>query len=177
MSQNLPENQKNENCVTYGDITFDYTNYKNGMTYNKNAITLNFSRYGDEKLSDTKKAYFDLCMPLAVEAGLINADAKLGFVSVQGRSGTNSEWGSTFNIAISFVDISENKYYTLTFVFDDNRTSGTSIVDEINKAIESGNYSATIRSENTIISGDQIFEFSEAMEGIVKYTIPDKNQE
>ena len=78
--------------------------------------------------------------------------------------------------SISFVDISENKYYTLTFVFDDNRTSGTSIVDEINKAIESGNYSATIRSENTIISGDQIFEFSEAMEGIVKYTIPDKNQ-
>ena len=169
----------NDNTISYpdgeGEVTIDLSAIAAGAI---NAIYNAGNRYGvnDQILSDTNQAYFDLCMPLAVEAGLINADAKLGFVSVQGRSGTNSEWGSTFNIAISFVDISENKYYTLTFVFDDNRTSGTSIVDEINKAIESGNYSATIRSENTIISGDQIFEFSEAMEGIVKYTIPDKNQ-
>lgn len=50
------------------------------------------------------------------------------------------------------------------------------MVDEINKAIESGNYRVTGGQEKTVISGDQIFEFSEAMEGIVKYTIPDKNQ-
>lgn len=176
VSQNLPENQKNENCVTYGDITFDYTNYKNGMTYNKNAITLNFSRYGDEKLSDTKKAYFDLCMPLAVEAGLINADANIAFCFVQGRSSTNSKWGSTYNVVIRFVDLNTNKYYNSGFVFDDNRTSGTSIIDEINKAIESGNYSATIRPEITIISGDQIFEFEDALDGIVTYPIPTENQ-
>ena len=130
----------------------------------------------DETLDETNQAYFDLYMPLAVDTGLIDANATLGFVSVQGRSGTNSEWGSTFNIAIIFVDISENKYYTLTFVFDDNRTSGTSIIDEINKAIESGNYSATIRSENTIISGNQIFEFEDALDGIVIYTISAENQ-
>lgn len=176
VSQNLPENQKNENCVTYGDITFDYTNYKNGMTYNKNAITLNFSRYGDEKLSDTNKAYFDLCMPLAVEAGLIDADANIAFCFVQGSSSTNSEWGSTFNITIRCVDLTTNEYYNLGFVFDDNRSSGTSIVDEINKAIESGNYRVTGGQERTIISGDQIFEFEDALDGIVTYTIPTENQ-
>ena len=176
VSQNLPENQKNENCVTYGDITFDYTNYKNGMTYNKNAITLNFSRYGDEKLSDTNKAYFDLCMPLAVEAGAIDANANLAFVLVQGRGSTNAEWGTTYNITIRCVDWTTNEYYNLGFVFDDNRTSGTSIVDEINKAIESGNYRVTGGQERTIISGDQIFEFEDALDGVVTYTIPNENQ-
>ena len=169
----------NDNTISYpdgeGEVTIDLSDIATGTinaTYNAGFR----HTVADQILSDSDQAYFDLCMPLAVEAGLIDADANLGFVAVQARSGTNSKWGSTFNIAISFVDLSTNKYYTLAFIFDDNRTSGTSIIDEINKAIESGNYSATIRSENTIISGDQIFEFSEAMEGIVKYTIPDKNQ-
>ena len=155
----------------------DYTDFISSISQdNISTVVRNFLHTGNETLDDTNQAYFDLCMPLAVEAGLINADAKLGFVAVQGRGSTNSKWGSTFNIVIRFVDLNTNKYYYSNFVFDDNRTSGTSIIDEINKAIESGNYSATIISENTIISGDQIFEFSEAMEGIVKYKIPDKNQ-
>lgn len=141
-----------------------------------NNVVNNFVQAGLETLTEANQAYFDLCMPLAVEAGLIDANANLGFVSVQARGSTNAEWGTTFNIVIRCVDLTTNEYYNLGFVFDDNRTSGTSMVDEINKAIESGNYRVTGGQEETIISGDQIFEFSEAMEGIVKYTIPDKNQ-
>ena len=155
----------------------DYTDFISSISQdNISTVVRNFLHTGNETLDDTNQAFFDLCMPLAVEAGLINADAKLGFVSVQGRSGTNAEWGTTFNIAIRFVDLSTNKYYTLAFVFDDNRTSGTSIVDEINKAIESGNYRVTGRQERTIISGDQIFEFEDALDGVVTYTIPNENQ-
>lgn len=169
----------NDYTVSYpdgeGEVTIDLSAFATG-TINASFNTGYRHGVNDQNLNDTMKSYFDLCMPLAVEAGLINADAKLGFVAVQGRGSTNSKWGSTFNIVIRFVDLNTNKYYYSNFVFDDNRTSGTSIIDEINKAIESGNYSATIISENTIISGDQIFEFSEAMEGIVKYKIPDKNQ-
>ncbi len=175
-TENLAEDQENDNCISFGDITLDLSNYANEILYDKNAITVDQLYYGSHSLTDTNQTYFDLCMPLAVEAGLIDADANIAFCFVQGRSSTNAEWGTTFNIAISFVDLSTNKYYTLAFVFDDNRTSGTSIIDEINKAIESGNYSATIRSENTIISGDQIFEFEDALDGIVKYTISSENQ-
>ena len=174
VSQNLPENQKNENCITYGDITFDYTNYKNGMTYNKNAITLNFSRYGDEKLSDTNKAYFDLCMPLAVEAGLIDANANLAFVLVQGRGSTNAEWGTTHNITIRGFDWTTNEYYNLGFVFDDEQDRDT-LLERLQSAIDRGNYRVTGGQENTIITGDQIFEF-EALDGIVTYPIPTENQ-
>ena len=142
-------------------------------------ITGDFSYTGLETLTETNQAYFDLCMPLAVEAGLIDANATLGFVAAQGRSGTNAKWGTTFNIAISFVDISENKFYILTFIFDDEQDKDT-LLARLQSAIDRGNFSATVSatagSEVTIIIGSQIFEFSEAMEGIVKYTIPDKNQ-
>lgn len=168
----------NDNTISYpdgeGEVTIDLSAIATGTT---NATRSSGFRYtvGSQTLSDTNQAYFDLCMPLAVEAGLINADAKLGFVSVQGRSGTNAEWGTTYNIAISFVDKSTNKYYTLTFVFDDEQDKDT-LLERVQSAIDRGNYRVTGGQERTIISGDQIFEFSEAMEGIVKYTIPDKNQ-
>lgn len=129
----------------------------------------------DETLDDTNQAYFDLCMPLAVEAGLIDANANLAFVLVQGSSSTNSEWGTTFNIVIRCVDLTTNEYYYLGFVFDDEQDKDT-ILECLQSALDRGNYRTASLPEKTIISGDQIFEFSEAMEGIVKYTIPDKNQ-
>ena len=169
----------NDNAISYpdgeGEVTIDLSAFATGTTNGTCKINFIYD-VTDQNLNDTMKSYFDLCMPLAVEAGLINADATLGFVAVQGSSSTNSEWGTTFNITIRCVDLTTNEYYNLGFVFDDSRTSGTSMVDEINKAIESGNYRVTGGQEKTVISGDQIFEFSEAMEGIVKYTIPDKNQ-
>ena len=137
-------------------------------------ITGDFSYTGLETLTEANQAYFDLCMPLAVEAGLIDANAKLGFVSVQGRGGTNAEWGTTYNIAISFIDLSTNKYYTLAFVFDDEQDKDT-LLERVQSAIDRGNFSAAVGSENTIISGDQIFE-TEAWGDVVTYTIPTENQ-
>lgn len=154
----------------------DYTDFISSISQdNISTVVRNFLHTGNETLDDTNQAYFDLCMPLAVEAGLINADATLGFVSVQGRGSTNAEWGTTYNITIRGVDLTTNEYYNLGFVFDDEQDRDT-LLERLQSAIDRGNYRVTGGQENTIITGDQIFEFSEAMEGIVKYTIPDKNQ-
>ncbi len=168
-----------DNTISYpdgeGEVTIDLSAIATGTTN----VTFNrIFRYtvGSQTLSDTNQTYFDLCMPLAVEKGYINADVKLSFVSVQGSSSTNSLYGNVYNIEINGIDLTNGKYYSLNFMFDDNRTSNTSIIDAINDAIESGQFGSDIIQQSQIISGDQIFEFSEAMEGIVKYTIPDKNQ-
>ena len=154
----------------------DYTDFISSISQdNISTVVRNFLHTGNETLDDTNQAYFDLCMPLAVEAGLIDANATLGFVSVQGSSSTNSEWGTTFNIVIRCVDLTTNEYYYLGFVFDDEQDKDT-ILECLQSALDRGNYRTASLPEKTIISGDQIFEFSEAMEGIVKYTIPDKNQ-
>lgn len=168
----------NDYTISYpdgeGEVTIDLSAIATGTTN----ITFNrIFRYivSSQTLSDTNQAYFDLCMPLAVEAGLIDANVTLGFVSVQGIGGTNSEWGTTYHVAISFIDLLTNKYYTLAFVFDDEQDKDT-LLERVQSAIDRGNYRVNAGQEETIITGDQIFEFSEAMEGIVKYTIPDKNQ-
>lgn len=168
----------NDYTISYPDgeveVTIDLSAFAVGSF---NAIYNGGNRYGvnDQILNDTMKSYFDLCMPLAVEAGLIDANATLGFVAVQGRSGTNAKWGTTFNIAISFVDISENKFYILTFIFDDEQDKDT-LLERVQSAIDRGNFSATAGTENTIISGGMIFEIEEALEGVVKYPIPAENQ-
>ena len=170
---------ENQMLIKETDGTYNLVDYSTLISQmvqeNFAKITGDFSHTGSETLTEANQSYFDLCMPLAVEAGLINADAKLGFVSVQGRGGTNAEWGTTFNIAISFIDISTNQYYTLTFVFDDEQDKDT-LLERLQSAIDRGNYRVTGGQENTVISGDQIFEFEDALDGIVKYTIPAENQ-
>lgn len=167
----------NDYTISYpdgeGEVTIDLSTFATG-TINASFNTGYRRTVTDPILNDTNQAYFDLCMPLAVEAGLINADAKLGFVSVQGLSGTNAEWGTTFNIAIRFIDLSTNKYYTLAFVFDDEQDKDT-LLERLQSAIDRGNYRVTGGQENTIISGDQIFE-TEAWGDVVTYTIPAENQ-
>ena len=168
----------NDYTISYpdgeGEVTIDLSAFAVGSF---NAIYNGGNRYGvnDQILNDTMKSYFDLCMPLAVEAGLIDANVTLGFVSVQGSSSTNAEWGTTFNITIRCVDLTTNEYYYLGFVFDDEQDKDT-LLECLQSALDRGNYRTGSLPEKTIITGDQIFEFSEAMEGIVKYTIPDKNQ-
>ena len=167
----------NDYSISYpdgeGEVTIDLSAIATG-TINASFNTGFRHTVTDQNLNDTMKSYFDLCMPLAVEAGLIDADANIAFCFVQGRGGTNSEWGTTFNIAISFIEISTNQYYTLTFVFDDEQDKDT-LLERLQSAIDRGNYRVTGGQENTVISGDQIFE-SEALDGIVKYTIPAENQ-
>lgn len=153
-----------ESDGTYSLI--DYTDFVFSISRdNISTVVRDFLHTGSETLTETNQAYFDLCMPLAVEAGLIDANANLGFVAVQGRSSTNAEWGTTFNIVINFVDLSTNQYRSLAFIFDDEQDKDT-LLECLQSAIERGNFSATIRSENTIISGDQIFEFPEALEDV-----------
>ena len=168
----------NDNTISYpdgeGEVTIDLSAIATG-TINASFNTGYRHTVTDQNLNDTMKSYFDLCMPLAVEAGLIDANATLGFVAVQGRGSTNAEWGTTFNITIRCVELTTNEYYNLGFVFDDEQDRDT-LLELLQSALDRGNYRTTGGQEKTIITGDQIFEFSEAMEGIVKYTIPDKNQ-
>ena len=166
----------NDYTISYpdgeGEVTIDLSAIATGTTN----ITFNrIFRYivSSQTLSDTNQAYFDLCMPLAVEAGLIDANVTLGFVSVQGSSSTNAEWGSTYNVVIRFVDVNTNKYYNFGFVFDADGSKDQ--VTLIENAISSGEYAVNGGEQNTIISGDQIFE-TEDWENVVTYTIPTENQ-
>lgn len=167
----------NDYTVSYpdgeGEVTIDLSAFATG-TINASFNTGYRHGVNDQNLNDTMKSYFDLCMPLAVEAGVIDANAKLGFVSVQGSSSTNAKWGTTYNITITAINLNTNKYVTIMFVFDDEQDKDT-LLDRVQSAIDRGNFSATAGSENTIISGDQIFE-TEDWENVVTYTIPTENQ-
>lgn len=168
----------NDNTISYpdgeGEVTIDLSAFATG-TINASFNTGYRHGVNDQNLNDTMKTYFDLCMPLAVEAGLIDANANIAFCLVQASSSTNAEWGTTFNITIRCVDLTTNEYYYLGFVFDDEQDKDT-LFERLQSALDRGNYRTASLPEKTIITGDQIFEFSEAMEGIVKYTIPNKNQ-
>ena len=129
-----------------------------------NNVVNNFVQAGSGTLTEANQSYFDLCMPLAVEAGLIDANANLAIVLVQASSSTNADWGSTYNVVIRFVDLNTNKYYNFGFVFDADGSKDQ--VTLIENAISRGEYTVTSVQENTIISGDQIFEFPEALEDV-----------
>ena len=174
VTENLAEDQKNDNCISFGDITLDLSNYANEILYDKNAITVDQLYYGSHSLTETNLAYFDLCMPLAIEAGLIDADANIAFCFVQGSSSTNATFGSTYNVFIRFVDLNTNQYYRFGFVFDSDGSKDQ--VTLIENAISREEFMIGGGSEETIISGDMIFEFEEALDGIVKYTISAENQ-
>ena len=167
----------NDYTVSYpdgeGEVTIDLSAIATGTT---NATRSSGFRYNitNQNLNDTMKTYFDLCMPLAVEAGVIDANATLGFVNVQGSGSTNAKWGTTYNITITAINLNTNKYVTIMFVFDDEQDKDT-LLERVQSAIERGNFSATAGTENTIISGDQIFE-TEAWGDVVTYTIPTENQ-
>lgn len=172
----------NDYTVSYpdgeGEVTIDLSAFATG-TINASFNTGYRHGVNDQNLNDTMKSYFDLCMPLAVEAGLIDANATLGFVIVQVSGGViGSEFGNAINANLQFIDLNTNMKYNISILFADTRTNGsTTMLDEVKKAVASGEYRVRAIQDNLqIISGDQIFEFSEAMEGIVKYTIPDKNQ-
>ena len=169
---------ENQMLIKEADGTYcliDYTDFVSSISRdNISTVVRDFLHTGSETLDDSNQSYFDLCMPLAVEAGLIDANANLGFVAVQGRGSTNAEWGTTHNITIRGFDWTTNEYYNLGFVFDDEQDRDT-LLERLQSAIDRGNYRVTGGQENTIITGDQIFEF-EALDGIVTYPIPTENQ-
>ena len=170
---------ENQMLIKEADGTYsliDYTDFVSSISQdNISTVVGNFSQASPGELTETNQSYFDLCMPLAVEAGVIDANATLGFVSVQGRGSTNAKWGTTYNITITAINLNTNKYVTIMFVFDDEQDKDT-LLERLQSAIDRGNFSATAGTENTIISGDQIFEFEEALDGVVTYAIPNENQ-
>lgn len=172
---------ENQMLIKEDDGTYsliDYTDFVSSISQdNISTVVRDFLHTGNETLDDTNQAYFDLCMPLAVEAGLIDANANLGFVTVEMTSGSNNQFGSTYHTTIRYVNLDTYEYCSYRFIFDDNTNSSMSVLEKIEDAVNRNEYIINGGEQNQIIiSGDQIFEFSEAMEGIVKYTIPDKNQ-
>lgn len=120
--------------------------------------------------------FFNICMPLAVAAGNIDAGAKLSFVMVQGSGSTNSEFGTTYNITIKAVDLQNNQLYNLGFVFDDPRTSiATSTVDMIKDAINREQFRTTGGlAEEIMPESDIVLEYPS---DITEYSIPTQKTE
>lgn len=120
--------------------------------------------------------FFNICMPLAVAAGKIDAGTKLSFVSVQGSSGLNSIFGSTYNIAIRAVDLQNNQLYKSGFVFDDPRTSmATTTVEAIKDAISRGQFTVINSGREEIMpASDIVLEYPS---DITEYSIPAQEKE
>ena len=175
---------------------------KDGPAYNQNSIYVNINNseylidlsqielasagssytYGyvydaAAEISDQEDLdFFNICMPLAVAAGKIDAGTKLSFVSVQGSGSTNSLFGSTYNIAIRAVDLKNNQLYRLGFVFDDPRTSmATTTVEAIKDAISRGQFTVINSGREEIMpASDIVLEYPS---DITEYSIPAQEKE
>ncbi len=159
----------------------DYTDFISMFSESNigNNVVNNFVQAGSGTLTEANQSYFDLCMPLAVEAGVIDANATLGFVNVQVSGGViGSEFGNAINANLQFIDLNTNMKYNISILFADTRTNGsTTMLEEMKKAVASDEYRVRAIQDNLqIISGDQIFEFEDALDGVVTYTISAENQ-
>lgn len=142
---------------------------------NISRISGDFSHTGSLSLEGEDLDFFKLCMPLAAAAGNIDAGTKLTFVMVQGSSSTNSIFGTTYNIAIRAVDLQNNQLYKLGFVFDDARTSHTSIIDAIKDAISRGQFTVLDSGREEIMpESDIVLEYPS---DITEYSIPTQKTE
>lgn len=129
-----------------------------------------------ESLDDTNQQYFDLCMQLAVNTDAIGENLELAFVTVQGLSSSNDEWGTTYYIEIDAIDLQKNSKLHYVFVFDDDRTSNTSLKEAIERAISSEQFRVSGGEESALMSSsDIIFEF-DASGNVVRYTTPQESE-
>lgn len=138
---------------------------------NISKIVSDFAYTGSASLEGEDLDFFKICMPLAVTADKIGQESKLSFVSVQGRSGSNDEFGSTYGVEIKAVDLSNNQLYNYQFIFDDKRTSmATTTVEAIKDAISRGQFRISDRGVEKIIpESDILLEYPS---DITEYTIP-----
>lgn len=174
---------------------------KDGPAYNQNSVSLDINNaeylidlsqielasagssytYGyvydaAAEISDQEDLdFFKICMPLAVEAGKIGQESKLSFVSVQGRSGTTSDFGSVYSVVIKAVDLNNDQLYNFEFIFDDSRTSYKPIIEEIKRAISDGQFRISDRGVEKIIPESDIM--LEYQTDITEYTIPQAEAE
>ena len=174
---------------------------KDGPAYNQNSINVNInnSEYlidlSQIELASQESSYslafgydaaaeitdqedldfFNICMPLAVEAGKIGQESKLSFVSVQGNSGTTDDFGSVYSVVIKAVDLDNNQLYNYQFIFDDSRTSYTPTIEVIKDAISRGQFRISDRGVKKIIPESEIM--LEYPSDITEYTIPQAEAE
>ncbi len=142
---------------------------------NISKIVKDFSYTGSENLEGEVLDFFKLCMPLAVAAGKIGQESKLSFVSVQGSSGTTSDFGSAYSVVIKAVDLDNDQLYNFEFIFDDSRTSYKPIIEEIKRAISDGQFRISDRGVEKIIPESDIM--LEYQTDITEYTIPQAEAE
>lgn len=119
--------------------------------------------------------FFKLCMPLAVEAGKIGQESKLSFVSVQGSGSTNSEYGSTYNITITAVDLVNGDHYNLGFVFDDSSDPSKTPYERVVDAISNKQFKTTGGFSKKILPESEIM--LEYQSDITEYAIPQAEAE
>lgn len=113
-------------------------------------------------LTEEKEEIFDLVMPLAVEQGLID-EGDYNFVAVEGRSGTNSQWGTTYNVVVKLIDLKTCEYKHLSMVFDHIDLSSADECKIIQDAVKAGIYSCTII---------EVFNFIEVSDEDVVISLP-----
>ena len=143
---------------------------------NISKIVSDFAYTGSASLEDEDLDFFKICMPLAVEAGKIGQESKLSFVSVQGSSGTTSDFGSVYDVVIKAVDLDSNQLFNFEFIFDDTSTSmATSTVDLIKDAISRGQFRISDRGVKKIIPESEIM--LEYPSDITEYAIPQAEAE
>ncbi len=142
----------------------------------ESSYSLAFGYDAAAEISDQEDLdFFKLCMPLAVAAGKIGQESKLSFVSVQGRSGTTSDFGSVYDVVIKAVDLDNNQLYNFEFIFDDSRTSYKPIIEEIKRAISDGQFRISDRGVEKIIPESDIM--LEYQSDITEYAIPQAEAE
>lgn len=142
---------------------------------NISRISGDFSHTSSASLEGEDLDFFNICMPLAVAAGKIGQESKLSFVSVQGSSGTTSDFGSVYDVVIKAVDLNNNQLYNFEFIFDDARTSYKPIIEEIKRAISDGQFRISDRGVEKIIPESDIM--LEYQTDITEYTIPAQEKE
>lgn len=142
----------------------------------ESSYSLAFGYDAAAEISDQEDLdFFNICMPLAVAAGKIGQESKLSFVSVQGSSGTTSDFGSVYDVVIKAVDLNNNQLYNFEFIFDDARTSYKPIIEEIKRAISDGQFRISDRGVEKIIPESDIM--LEYQSDITEYSIPAQEKE
>ena len=126
-------------------------------------------------LSTEYEGYLNLIMPLLVEAGYINENTKISCVSFDNSSsGTNAEFGSTYNFVITCVDFDNNIKYNFEAVFA--QPSNTPLDETIENAITSGKYLVYLTKNETMISSDIEIVNQEAINAFNVYSASSANE-
>lgn len=137
---------------------------------NISRISSDFAYTGSISFEGEDLDFFNICMPLAVAAGKIDAGTKLSFVTVQGSGGTNSIFGSTYHIAIRAVDLRNNQLHKLGFVFDDTTNPSQTPLERIADAISRGQFTVLDgRREEIMPESDIVLEYPS---DITEHSIP-----